>query len=101
MGAFSALRRLVGRQEEHPACKKFECVVLAWLFVWSEVQMMVYLMPLPPIISSFSKIHNGLQFLCWLTQVVLEKRPLNGNSSSSSSVSPPGNMLWELVPLFP
>ena len=31
-----------------------------------------------PIISCFSKIQNGLKpFWCWLTQVVLEKRPLN------------------------
>jgi len=43
----------------------------------------VQLMPLPPIISCSSKIHNGLPFWCWLTQVVLEKRPLNGCSSSS------------------
>jgi len=38
---------------------------------------MVQLMPLPPIISCYSKIQNGLPFWCWLTQVVLEKRPLN------------------------
>jgi len=30
---------LVGRQEEHPACKKLSVEVLAWLSVWSEVQM--------------------------------------------------------------
>jgi len=34
-------------------------------------------MPLPPIISCFSKIQNGLPFWCRLTQAVLEKRPLN------------------------
>jgi len=38
---------------------------------------MAQLMPLPPIISCFSKIQNGLPFWCRLTQVVLEKRPLN------------------------
>ena len=32
---------------------------------------------LPPIISCFSKIQNGLPFWCRLTRVVLEKRPLN------------------------
>jgi len=37
--AFSALTLLVGRQEEHPACKKLSDDVLAWLSVWSEVQM--------------------------------------------------------------
>ena len=36
--AFSALTLLVGRHEEHPACKKLSCGVLAWLSVWSEVQ---------------------------------------------------------------
>ena len=30
-------------------------------------------MPLPPIISCFIKIQNGLLFWCWFTQVVLEK----------------------------
>jgi len=36
--SFSALTLLVGRQEGHPACKKLSSGVLAWLFVWSEVQ---------------------------------------------------------------
>ena len=35
--AFSTLTLLVGRQEEHPACKKLSGGVLAWLSVWSEV----------------------------------------------------------------
>jgi len=34
---------------------------------------MVQLMPLPPIISCFTKIQNGLPFWHWFTQVVLEK----------------------------
>jgi len=38
-----------------------------------------------PIISCSIKIQNGLPFWCRLTQVVLEKRLLNGCSSSSSS----------------
>jgi len=38
-GAFSALTQLVGRQEEHPARKKLSDGVLAWLSVWSVVQM--------------------------------------------------------------
>jgi len=37
---------------------------------------MVQLIPLPPIISCFSKIQNGLPFWRRLTQVILEKRPL-------------------------
>ena len=36
---FSALTLLVGRQEEHPACKKLSDGVLAWLSVWNVVQM--------------------------------------------------------------
>jgi len=37
--AFSALTLLVGRQEEHSACKKLSDEVLVWLSVWSEVQI--------------------------------------------------------------
>ena len=37
--AFSALTLLVGRQEEHLVSKKLSDEVLAWLSVWSEVQM--------------------------------------------------------------
>jgi len=40
--AFSALTLLVGRQEGHPACKKLEWWVLAWLSVWSEVQTCIW-----------------------------------------------------------
>jgi len=36
--SFSALTLLVGRQEEHPACKN-NAEVLVWLSVWSEVQI--------------------------------------------------------------
>ena len=50
--AFSALTLLVGRQEGHPACKKLSGGVLAWLSVWSEVQLhMAQLMPLPLAVS--------------------------------------------------
>jgi len=40
--AFSALTWLVGRQEGHPAYKKLSVEVLAWLFVWSEVQICIW-----------------------------------------------------------
>ena len=40
--AFSALTLLVGRQEGHPACKKLSGGVLAWLFVWSDVQICIW-----------------------------------------------------------
>ena len=36
---FSALMLLAGCQEEHPARKKLSDEVLAWLPVWSVVQM--------------------------------------------------------------
>jgi len=38
----SALTLLVGRQEEHPACKKPSGGVLAWLFVSNEVQTCIW-----------------------------------------------------------
>jgi len=40
--AFSALMLLVGRQEKHPACKKLSSGVLAWLPVWSEMQICIW-----------------------------------------------------------
>jgi len=40
--AFSALTLLVGRQEGHPACKKLSGGVLAWLPVWSDVQICIW-----------------------------------------------------------
>jgi len=39
---------------------------------------MAQLMPLLLTVSCFSKIMIGLPFWYWLTQVVLEKRPLRG-----------------------
>ena len=63
-----------------------QCWVV-WLSVWSEVQVVCIWSSwchCHPIISCSSKIQNGLPFRCRLTQVVLEKRPLNGCNSSSS-----------------
>jgi len=42
VNTFSALTLLVGRQERHPACKKLSGGVLAWLFVWSDVQICIW-----------------------------------------------------------
>ena len=62
--AFSALTLLVGRQEGHPACKKLSSGVLAWLSVWSKVDLhMARLMPLSLTVSCFSKIQIGFTFL--------------------------------------
>jgi len=61
---------------------------MAWLSVWSEVQMICIWSSwchCHPIISCSNKIQNGLPFWCWLTQVVLEERPLNGCSSNMYS----------------
>ena len=87
LGAFSALTLLVGRQEGHPACKKQSGGVLAWLSVWSEVQTCIW--PSSPSwchchLLSLAPVKSRLVLLFWyrLTQVVLEKRPLNGSSSS-------------------
>ena len=80
--AFSALTLLAGRQEKHPACKKQSGGVLAWLSVWSEVQTCIWpswchchSLSLAP-----GKSRLVLPFWYRLTQVVLEKRPLNGCS---------------------
>ena len=77
--AFSALTLLVGRQEGHPACKKLSGDVLAWLSVWSEVQLhMAQLMPLPLTVSCFSKIQIGFTFLVQAHLGSPGKGPLNG-----------------------
>jgi len=39
---YTGLTLMVGRQEGHPACKKQGDEVLAWLSVWSEMQMIAY-----------------------------------------------------------
>jgi len=39
ISAFNALTLLVGRHEEHLVCKKLSDDVLAWLSLWSEIQM--------------------------------------------------------------
>ena len=78
--AFSALTLLVGRQEGHPACKKIErwdTGVVICLKRGADLHM-TQLMPLPLTVSCSSKIQIGLPFWYRLTQVVLEKRPLNG-----------------------
>jgi len=59
------LTLLVGRQEEHPACKKLTdemLALLAWLSVWSEVHVICIWSSrwhYHPIISCCIKIQNG------------------------------------------
>ena len=81
--AFSALTLLVGWHEKHPACKNWvlgcccgrlcgvKCKWLAYSWCYCH-----------PTISCFIKIQNGSAFLDRLTQIVLEKRSLNGCNSS-------------------
>jgi len=87
--SFSALTLLVGRHEEHPACKKLSDEVLAWLSIWSEVQTIC-------IWSSWCHWHPI--FSCfWLTLVVLEKKPLNGCLCLMSECNPIiGAVVWQL-----
>jgi len=44
---------------------------------WGVNLQMAQLMPMPLAVSCFSKIQIVLPFCCWLTQVVLDKEPLN------------------------
>ena len=80
--AFSALTLLVGRQEGHPACKKLSGGVLAWLSVWIEVQTCIWPSWCHCHSLSLAPVKSRLVLPFWyrLTQVVLEKRPLNGCS---------------------
>jgi len=82
MLAFSALTLLVGRQEGHLACKNW--MVRYWRGYLSRARCKWWSSwcHCHPITYCFSKIQNGLPFWCRLTQIVLEKRPLNGCISS-------------------
>jgi len=86
--AFSALMLLFGHQEGHPACKKTEWRGAGMVICLRRVHM-AQLIPLPLTISCSSKsdwfYQNGSAFLVSAYLVVLEKRPLNECSSSSSS----------------
>ena len=68
--------------------KKLNDEVLVWLSLWSEVQIVCIWSSWchyhPQTLSSFASFKSRLVLPFWyrLTQVVLEKRPLNGCSSS-------------------
>jgi len=80
---FSALMLLIGRQEGHPACKKTKKKLsgglLAWLSVWSEVQICVWPSWCHCHSLSLASVKSRLVLPFWyrLTQAVPEKRPLN------------------------
>jgi len=79
VSAFSALTLLVGRQEEHPPCKKLSCGVLAWLSVWSEVQTCIWPGWCHCHSLSLASVKSRLVLPFWyrLTQVVPDEGPLN------------------------
>ena len=71
---------LVGRQEGHTACKKLSGGVLAWLSVWSDVQTCTWPSWCHCHLLSLASVKSRLVLPFWyrLTQVVLDKKPLNG-----------------------
>jgi len=82
----------VGRQEEHPACKtEMRCWCGIYLERCADCLHIVELMPLHPIKTQSSLVSFKSRLVLpnryRLTQVVLEKRPLNGCSSSNSGSS--------------
>ena len=87
LSAFSALTLLVGLQEQHPACKNW--VMRCWCGYLSGVRCISFAYgpadatasQNPSSLASF-KSRLVLLFLYRLTQVVLEKRPLNRCTSS-------------------
>ena len=80
LSAFSALTLLVGRQEGHPAYKKLSSEVLAWLSVWSEVQICIWPSWCHCHSLSLAPVKSRLVLPFWyrLTWVVPDKGPLNG-----------------------
>ena len=78
--AFSALTLLVGRQEGHPGCKKLSDEVLAWLSVWSDVQICMWPSWCHCYSLSLASVKSRLVLTFWyrLTWVVPDKGPLNG-----------------------
>ena len=78
--SFSALTLLVGRQEGHPACKKLGSGVLAWLSVWSDVQICIWPSWCHCHSLSLASVQSRFVLPFWyrLTWVVKDKGPLNG-----------------------
>jgi len=78
--AFSALTLLVGLQEGCPACKNLSGGVLAWLSIWSEMQTCIWSSWCHCHSLSVASVKSRLLLPFWyrLTEVVLDKGPLNG-----------------------
>ena len=79
VSAFSALTVLVGWQEGHPACKKLSSGVLAWLFVWNDVQICIWPSWCHCHSLSLASVKSRLVLPFWyrLTWIVPDKGPLN------------------------
>ena len=77
--AFGALMMSDGRPEGHPARKTLSGGVLAWLSVWSEVQICIWSRRCHCHSLSFASVKSRLilLFLYRLTRAVLDKGPLN------------------------
>jgi len=97
---FSTPWESFGRQEEHAACKKLSDEVLAWLSVWSEVQMICIWSSwchCHPIISCFTEIQIGLTFLVPVYSGCPEKEAIKQEWSATvfpqacASISQPTN----------
>jgi len=75
VAAFSALTLLVGCQEGHPAYKKLSDGALAWLSVWSEVQICIRPSGCHCHSLSLASVKSRLVLPFWyrLTRVVPEK----------------------------
>jgi len=92
---FSALTLLVGHQEEHLACKNW--AMMCWCSYLSRVTCRLFaLFAYGPADATASQTLSSLTsfksrlvlpFRYRLTQVVLEKRPLNGCSSINSAIT--------------
>ena len=77
---FSTLTLLVWQQEGHPPCTKLSGWVQAWLSVWSKVQTCIWPSWCHCHSLSLASVKSRLVLPFWyrLTQVVLDKGPLNG-----------------------
>ena len=105
--AFSALTLLAGRQEEHPARKKLNDEMFAWLSVCSEVKIACiwsswrHCHPQIPSFLASCKSRLVLPFWYWFIQVVLEKMPLSVCSSSKTAAQILlSTMTWLTTQLF-
>jgi len=76
--AITDLTLFVGWQEGHPACKKLSGGVLAWLSVWSEVQICIWPSWCHYHSLSLASVKSRLVLPFWyrLTRVVPEKKAI-------------------------